>query len=57
MMMPMSGPPPKQTWKDIVEQLETQISNAQKSLLLLIAQLEEAAKHLRDETPEETREK
>jgi len=48
-MQPMMMPQPqKQTWEQFVEQLEIQIANAEKSLIMAKAQLEEAKKHLKD---------
>lgn len=45
-MIPQMGPPAKQTWEDIVEQLKVSIENGEKSLLMQKAQLKEAESHL-----------
>jgi len=48
-MMPMGMPPPQEsTWEDIVKQLEMQIANAEKNLLLYKAQLKEAQSHVKE---------
>ena len=44
--------PQENTWEGIVEQLKMQLSNSEKNLLMLKAQLKEAESHLPNKSEE-----
>ena len=46
MMIPQMGPPSKNTWEELAEQLKVTIENREMDLLLQKAQLKEAESHL-----------
>jgi len=48
MPMQMGGPPHESSWEEIVEGLKIQISNAEKNLSMVKAQLKEAESHIKE---------